>query len=202
VPKAKRLIFLFMAGGPSQPDLFDPKPYIQSKHGETIDSPLSKNVLQVGTDKYLALGTMAPVLPRGQSGVTTPPDLMPHLSSVADDICMLRGMSADNPQHAGATLQFHTGTFAEVRPSMGSWISYGRGTENQNLPSFISIHPLEECVNTGLLSCPQYTNVHQPHRSPQKRRTRLKTFVMRPSMTCRNGARMDHLTAGIQTAVY
>jgi Protein of unknown function (DUF1501) len=140
VPKAKRVIFLFMAGGPSQPDLFDPKPYIQSKHGETIDSPLHKNVLQVGTDKYLALGTMAPVLPRGQSGVMIS-DLMPHLSSVADDICMLRGMSADNPQHAGATLQFHTGTFAEVRPSMGSWISYGLGTENQNLPSFISIHP-------------------------------------------------------------
>jgi hypothetical protein len=68
-------------------------------------------------------------------------DLIPHLSSVADDICLLRGMNADNPQHFGATLQFHTGTFAEVRPSMGAWISYGLGTENQDLPSFVTIQP-------------------------------------------------------------
>jgi hypothetical protein len=68
-------------------------------------------------------------------------DLMPHLASIADDICLLRGMNADNPQHASATNQFHTGSFTEVRPSMGSWISYGLGTENQNLPSFITIHP-------------------------------------------------------------
>jgi hypothetical protein len=81
---------------------------------------------------------MAPVKPRGQSGMMIS-DLMPHLASVADDICLLRGMSADNPQHAGATLQFHTGTFAEVRPSMGAGVSYGLGTENENLPSFVSI---------------------------------------------------------------
>ena len=67
-------------------------------------------------------------------------DLMPHLSNIADDICLLRGMNADNPQHASATNQFHTGVFTEVRPSMGAWISYGLGTENQNLPSFVSIH--------------------------------------------------------------
>lgn len=140
IPKAKRVIFLFMGGGPSQIDLFDPKPYINERHGKSIDSPLRKEVQQVGTDKFLALGTQAPVLPRGQSGMMIS-DLMPHLASVADDICLLRGMSADNPQHAGATQQFHTGTFAEVRPSMGSWISYGLGTENQNLPSFVTIHP-------------------------------------------------------------
>ena len=140
IPKAKRVIFLFMGGGPSQIDLFDPKPYINERHGKSIDSPLRKEVTQVGTDKFLALGTQAPVRPRGQSGIMIS-DLMPHLASVADDLCLLRGMSADNPQHAGATQQFHTGTFAEVRPSMGSWISYGLGTENQNLPSFITIHP-------------------------------------------------------------
>jgi hypothetical protein len=139
-PKAKRVIFLFMAGGPSQQDLFDPKPFITGKHGETIDSPLRKEVTQVGTEKYLALGPVAQVRPRGQSGMIVS-DLMPHLASVADDICLLRGMSADNPQHAGATLQFHTGSFAEVRPSMGAWISYGLGTENRDLPSFVSIQP-------------------------------------------------------------
>ena len=139
-PKAKRVIFLFMGGGPSQMDLFDPKPYISARHGQSVDSPLKPEVTQVGTEKYLALGEMAPVRPRGQSGMMIS-DLMPHLASVADDICLLRGMSADNPQHAGATLQFHTGTFAEVRPSMGAWVSYGLGTENQDLPSFVSIQP-------------------------------------------------------------
>jgi len=138
VPKAKRVIFLFMGGGPSQMDLFDPKPFIERKHGQKIDSPLRKEVTQIGTDQFLALKSMAPVRPRGQSGMMIS-DLMPHLATVADDLCLLRGMNADNPQHAGATLQFHTGTFAEVRPSMGAWVSYGLGTENANLPSFVSI---------------------------------------------------------------
>ncbi len=139
-PKAKRVIFLFMAGGPSQMDLFDPKPFITSRHGQKIDSPLRPEVTQVGTEQYLALAPMAPVKPRGQSGMMIS-DLLPHLAGVADDLCLLRGMNADNPQHAGATLQFHTGTFAEVRPSMGAWVSYGLGTENQNLPSFVTIQP-------------------------------------------------------------
>lgn len=138
--RAKRVIFLFMAGGPSQMDLFDPKEFIRDKHGKAIDSPLDRNVTQIGTEKFLALGAMAPVKPRGQSGIMIS-DLMPHLADIADDICLLRGMSADNPQHASATNQFHTGSFTEVRPSMGAWISYGLGTENQNLPSFVTIHP-------------------------------------------------------------
>jgi len=137
--KAKRVIFLFMAGGPSQHDLFDPKEYIRKKHGQSIDSPLRKEVTQVGTEKFLALGNAVPVKPRGNSGIMIS-DLMPQLATVADEICLLRGMNADNPQHASATNQFHTGMFTEVRPSMGSWISYGLGTENQNLPSFVSIH--------------------------------------------------------------
>ena len=139
IPKVKRVIFLFMAGGPSQQDLFDPKSFIREKHGQPIDSPLRKEVTQVGTEKFLALGAMSPVRPRGESGMMIS-DLMPHLSGIADDICLLRGMNADNPQHASATNQFHTGVFTEVRPSMGAWISYGLGTENQNLPSFVSIH--------------------------------------------------------------
>ncbi len=139
-PRAKRVIFLFMQGGPSQHDLFDPKPYIRSRHGEKIDSPLPKQLLQVGTEKFLALAEAAPVRPRGQSGVPMS-DLLPHLSGVADDLCLLRGMSADNPQHAPAELQFHTGTQNDVRPSMGAWISYGLGSESRDLPSFVTIHP-------------------------------------------------------------
>ncbi|MFM7130878.1 MAG: DUF1501 domain-containing protein [bacterium] len=139
-PKASRVIFLFMQGGPSQIDLFDPKEYINERHGKPISSPLNRELLQVGTEKFLALGSGVPVRPRGESG-TRISDLMPHLASIADDICLLRGMNADNPQHAPAELQFHTGSMNDVRPSMGSWISYGLGTENQNLPGFVTIHP-------------------------------------------------------------
>jgi hypothetical protein len=137
--RAKRVIFLFMGGGPSQHDLFDPKEFIREKHGQKIDSPLRPEVTQVGTEKYLALDAMAPVKPRGQSG-TMVSDLMPQLAEIADEICLLRGMNADNPQHASAINQFHTGVFTEVRPSMGAWIGYGLGTENRDLPGFVSIH--------------------------------------------------------------
>lgn len=151
VPKAKRVIFLFMAGGPSQIDLFDPKEFIRRHHGQKIDSPLRPEVTQIGTEQYLALDTMAPVKPRGESGIQIS-DLMPHLATVADELCLLRGMNADNPQHAAASLQIHTGVFSEVRPSMGAWISYGLGTENQNLPSFVSIHaPGARSYGSGFL---------------------------------------------------
>ena len=138
--KAKRVIFLFMSGGPSQPDLFDPKDYIKRMHGQTISAPINTNELRVGTDKFLALATQRDVRPRGQSGMMIS-DLLPHTASIADEICLLRAMHADNNQHQPAALQFHTGVTADVRPSMGSWISYGLGAENQNLPNFISIHP-------------------------------------------------------------
>ena len=160
VPRAKRVIFLFMQGGPSQLDLFDTKDFIERKHGQKIDSPLRKEVTQVGTDQFLALKAMAPVKPRGQSGMMIS-DLMPHLASVADDICLLRGMNADNPQHAGATLQFHTGTFAEVRPSMGAWVSYGLGTENANLPSFMVIAPALPYAGAQVWSADFLPGCHQ-----------------------------------------
>ncbi len=138
--RAKRVIFLYMAGGPSQMDLFDPKPLIQKNHGLSIAVPLPEKDKHVSTAKLLALGTEIPVRPRGQSGVTIS-DLLPHTAAIADELCLLRAVQADNNQHGPAALQFHTGVTAEARPSMGSWISYGLGTENQNLPGFLTIHP-------------------------------------------------------------
>ncbi len=139
-PRARRVIFLFIQGGPSQLDLFDPKPLITRKHGEKISPPIDGNKITIGVDRYLALAPVAPVRPRGASGMMIS-DLMPHLASVADDLCLLRAVHADNEAHAPATLQLHTGASIDVRPSMGSWFSYGLGTENENLPSFITIHP-------------------------------------------------------------
>ena len=139
-PRAKRVIFLFIQGGPSQLDLFDPKPLITRKHGEKISPPIDGNKVTIGVDKYLALAPIAPVRPAATSGMMIS-DLMPHLASVADDLCLLRAVHTDNEAHAPATLQLHTGVSIDVRPSMGSWFSYGLGTENENLPSFITIHP-------------------------------------------------------------
>jgi hypothetical protein len=147
-PRAKRVIFLFMAGGPSQPDLFDEKKLIIEKHGQKISPPIDGHEVSVGIDKYLALAPNIPIRPRGQSGMTIS-DLMPHLATVADDLCMLRSVHTDNEAHAPATLQLHTGVSLDVRPSMGAWFSYGLGTENQNLPSYISIHPFSDVRTYG-----------------------------------------------------
>ena len=140
---AKRVIFLFMGGGPSQMDLFDPKPLITKNHGKGVSPPIDDEQIRVGVEQFLAMGPVAPVRPRGESG-TKISDLMPRLAEVADELCLLRAVHTDNKAHIPAILQFHTGSLTKVLPSMGSWISYGLGTENENLPSFISIQPPED----------------------------------------------------------
>ena len=139
--RARRVIFLFIAGGPSQGDLFAPKAYISKHHGQEISSPVGDDgQIRVGVDRFLPMAPVAPVRPRGAAGLMMS-DLLPHMASVADELCMLRAMVSDNKAHAPASLQFHTGHIAEARPSMGAWISYGLGTQNENLPSFMTIHP-------------------------------------------------------------
>jgi len=155
--RARRIIFLFMSGGPSQLDLFDPKPFIQSKHGESVAFPIDGNEVSVGVDKYLALAPFAPLRPRGQSGMVIS-DMLPHLAAMADEICLLRAVQADNEAHAPAISQLHTGAALDVRPSLGSWVSYGLGTENRDLPSFISIHPHSDIRTYGSSFLPA---VHQ-----------------------------------------
>ena len=139
--RAKRMIFVFLAGGPSQGDLFAPKDEINKNHGKAITSPVGDDgQIRVGVAEFLPMAPVAPVKPRGESGLMIS-DLMPSLAGVADELCMLRAVVADNKAHAPAALQFHTGHIAEARPSMGSWISYGLGTQNEDLPSFITVHP-------------------------------------------------------------
>ena len=97
-PRAKRVIFLFMAGGPSQMDLFDPKPLIQQRHGKPVNAPLPEQHRHVSTDGLLALGTDIPVRPRGQSGVTIS-DLLPHTAAIADELCLLRAVRVPKIGH-------------------------------------------------------------------------------------------------------
>ncbi|MDQ1471926.1 MAG: hypothetical protein QOJ99_3406 [Bryobacterales bacterium] len=127
-PKAKRVIFLFMTGGVSHIDTFDPKPFLTQNHGK----PARAKSFYKGADwKFQRYG---------KSGVEVS-DLFPETGSVIDDICVIRSMKNINGDHFGATIGIHTGSATFNRPSMGSWVSYGLGTENQNLPSFVVIAP-------------------------------------------------------------
>lgn len=136
-PRAKRVIFLFMHGGPSQIDTFDYKPILQRDDGNPL--PFSRpRVISAQTGNLLKspfrFGR------HGQSGQWVS-EVFPHLAECVDDLCMIRSMHGSNSRHGGALLELHTGSDTFVRPSMGSWITYGLGTENQNLPGFITICP-------------------------------------------------------------
>lgn len=128
-PKAKRVIFLHMRGGPSQQDTFDFKPKLNAMDGKPGKSKSRKLV-----------GSTWKFKKHGESGLLIS-DLCPHVAEHADDLCVLNGMHTDIPNHPEAMLQLHTGSAQFVRPSVGSWVLYGLGTENQNLPGFITISP-------------------------------------------------------------
>ncbi len=128
-PKAKRVIFLFMTGGVSHVDTFDPKPFLNKNH----DKPMTK-----GRRYYKGSGWG--FKKHGQCGMEFS-DLFPHIGGMADDICMIRSMQNINGDHFGATIGLHTGSDTFKRPSIGSWVSYGLGTYNANLPSFMVISP-------------------------------------------------------------
>ena len=139
-PRAKRVIFLWMQGGPSQVDLFDYKPQLARLDGELLPYAMPSNRSMPGVAYSRLMGPIAEFAPAGQSGMQVS-DLLPHLSRHVDDICLLKAMEADSEAHAPAVRQLHTGATQLVRPSIGSWVGYGLGTENRNLPAFITIAP-------------------------------------------------------------
>ena len=129
-PRAKRVIFLCMRGGPSHMETFDPKPRLTADHGKPGRLKGCK-----------LLGSRWAFSKHGEGGLEVV-DLLPETAKHADKLCVLRGMHTDNENHPQALEQLHTGSFQFVRPSVGSWVLYGLGTENQNLPGFVSISPL------------------------------------------------------------
>src|SRR5438874_1977098 len=137
-PKAKRIIFLLMHGGPSSIDTFDPKPRLERDNGKPVPF---KRGLTFGEDSVR--GLMKPLWAYKQYGQSGTPvsDLFPNVASCVDDLCVIRSMVGDGVDHGAAMLQLHTGVFSFKRPSMGSWILYGLGTENQDLPGFVTIKP-------------------------------------------------------------
>ena len=147
-PKAKRVIFLFMSGGPSHVDLFDPKPRLAAMNGQPL--PFAKPKLE-RTKTGNLLASPWQFARHGQSGIEIS-ELFPHIASCADDLCVIRSMVADNINHNGACLQMNTGEQAFSRPSLGSWLLYGLGSENQNLPGFVVISPAQPAQGAPLWS--------------------------------------------------
>ncbi len=135
--RAKRIIFLFMSGGPSQVDTFDPKPLLTRDDGKPL--PFDKPRVQFNTTANLMKSPWQ-FKQHGESGLWVS-DLFPHLAQRVDDLCMIHSLHGTNPAHGGAVMKIHTGSENFVRPSIGSWVSYGLGTENQNLPAFVTICP-------------------------------------------------------------
>jgi hypothetical protein len=133
-PRAKRVIFLCMEGGPSHLDTFDHKPKLKADDGKT--APRGRGGFGGGK----LLGSPFKFAQRGKSGLWIS-ELFPELARHADKLCLLNGMHTDLPNHAQAFLQIHCGIFQFPRPSLGAWVLYGLGTTNDNLPGFITISP-------------------------------------------------------------
>lgn len=135
--RAKRVIFLFMKGGPSHIDTFEPKPMLDRDHGKPYPFKRPRvTFAQTGT----LLRSPWKFQKYGQSGIEVS-ELFPNVAQCVDDLCFIHSLHGTNPAHGGAVLKLHTGSDNFVRPSMGAWVAYGLGTENRNLPAFITICP-------------------------------------------------------------
>jgi hypothetical protein len=145
-PRAKRVIFLFMSGGPSHVDLLDPKPQLVKDTGKPLPFPMPA-LMRTKTGNLF--GSTYKFRKYGQCGMEMS-ELLPHIGSCADDICLVRSMWADNINHNGACLQMNTGEQSFSRPSMGSWLLYGLGSENQNLPGFVVLSPAQPAQGAPL----------------------------------------------------
>jgi hypothetical protein len=146
--RAKSIIFLFMEGGPSHLDLFDPKPKLNEMAGQPLPDSYGKVITSMGEHR-------APLLPskrkwerHGQSGLWIS-DWLPHIAECADDLAVLRSCWADGINHSNGVCQMNTGSILGGRPSLGSWVSYGLGTENQNLPAFVVLQDTKGQVVNG-----------------------------------------------------
>ena len=152
---AKRVIFLFMNGAPSHVDTFDPKPMLAKHEGEAPSEDIA--------GKNRAAGYMPSPFKftaHGESGVVMS-ELLPKLSKHADDLCVIRSMHTDVPNHEPGLLLMQSGHQQPTRPSMGSWLSYGLGTENENLPAFVALCPGLPVVGPQLWSSAFLPGQHQ-----------------------------------------
>jgi len=181
VPRTRRVIQLFMNGGPFAPDLIDPKPEINRFVGQRPAAVQLRTENQTG-------GLMAVPFQyqrHGQSGLEVS-ELLPHLAQHADDLCVLRSLHTDNPNHGPALFLMNNGSMTPTRPSLGAWLSYGLGTENANLPGFVVLCPgrpvrFAELWSSGFLPGEhQGTYINHSNLDPRRMIPFLQNTSMRP----------------------
>ena len=189
--KAKRVIHLFMNGGVSHIDSFDPKPILTQYHGRSLPTS-QRTERKTGA----AFGSPFKFAKHGQSGVEIS-ELFPHVAKSADELCVIRSMYADVPNHEPSYLLMNCGDGRQSRPAMGAWITYGLGTDNQNLPGFIVMCPGGVPATAGnnwrsafLPGAYQGTYIDSQHREPQKLVEHIRNDFMRPG---RQRAQLDLL---------
>lgn len=137
-PKAKSVIFLFMEGGPSHIDLFDPKPKLNELSGKPMPESFGRPITAMGTANNTLMGSPRTWKQHGQSGMWVS-ELYPHIAQHADKLAVLRSCKCDGLNHAGGVSQMNTGDILSGRPSLGAWVNYGLGSANKNLPTFVSM---------------------------------------------------------------
>ena len=183
-PKAKRVIFLFLNGGMSHIDTFDPKPMLTKHDGEPMPGP------KIQTDRASGNLMRSPFEFRkyGQSG-TEVSEIFPRVASLIDDICVIRSMYSDNGNHGPSLLMMNCGHGLTGRPSMGSWITYGLGTENQNLPGFVVLCPGYPVLGAQLWNSAFLPSVYQGtyipsgEREPDKLLANIRNKYLRRERT-------------------
>jgi hypothetical protein len=181
--KAKRVIHLFMNGGPSHVDTFDPKPSLDKYAGKALPRENPKTERKTGA----AFASPFKFKKYGESGIEVS-DIFPHVGECIDDVAVIRSMHADVPNHEPSLLLMNCGEARLVRPSMGSWVTYGLGSENQNLPGFIAIcpggYPIQETQNWQSAFLPgayQGTYIDTQHTEIEKLIENVKNrFTSRP----------------------
>ncbi|OYW13456.1 MAG: sulfatase, partial [Acidobacteriia bacterium 12-62-4] len=164
--KAKHVIFLFLNGGVSQVDTFDPKPELTRQHGK----PLPGKKLPTDSATGNLMKSPFSFQPCGQSGIEVA-DIFPRVGAMIDDFAVIRSCYADNGNHGPSLMLMNTGHQLAGRPSMGSWISYGLGTLNKNLPGFIALCPGYPVMGPRLWSSGFLPNLHQGTYVPNNERT-------------------------------
>jgi hypothetical protein len=135
-PRAKRVIYLFMHGGPSHVDLFDPKPDLIRYAGQPLPAEFGEVMTRRKVATNPLLGSIRKFRPRGQSGLEIS-DFLPEIAALADDLCVIRSCHGDSVNHPQSVYQMNTGSILTGRPSLGSWVSYGLGSENRDMPAFV-----------------------------------------------------------------
>jgi hypothetical protein len=147
-PTAKSVIFLFMEGGPSHIDLLDPKPMLNQLAGKPLPSSFQPVITAMGESKSALLASKRTWKQYGRGGLWIS-DWLPHISGVADELAVIRSCVADGINHSGGVCQMNTGAVLAGRPSLGSWVTYGLGTENQSLPAFVVLTDTNNQVING-----------------------------------------------------